>query len=568
MKAERKVIKAGNQLIHQTIYNQAGSIQKALLEYIMNSVDAKATEIRICIAPNGIDYTIQDNGDGFGDPNYTTEEKKKCIDEVFGYLGFDHGADDENYRVYGKFGIGRAQLWAFSKNHWHTHNMTMEVDIKNNGMEYDIMEVSKSINGCHITGQFYDAIMPNEIVTIKRELAKMSAFAPIEVYFNDTKINRSIDELKSSIHVDNVHVELKSTSTLKVYNQGIFIREYPNYTFGTGGTVCSEVGYPFELNAARNDILQSRCKLWKKLKIALDRQLGLVSTKTKMNDDIRQSLLNKIAGGQYRDNEGNCLLGKPLIKMINNRYISIKNLISDGRAFTISNNKQDQGAEYIHDEGNYVVLLSAFTDALGVNDEDFVDILNEIKKERYPRNKSILKYTSIDTLKMKIDSSLTIIPVKKLTKRQKLFLEAINMSSVHNAIIPIAYSYDQEQETTIYEDRQRKVVLGKSQTNDAWTDGKTFIAINEDLIKDLDRGAGHALKIMHLLVHEYEHNDDNTDLHSIDFYKNYHDKTIDDANSIFIAFNALISAYTTRLIKNDFVIPKKLNRSLRNSGML
>lgn len=567
MQTERKEIKAGNQLIHQTIYNQAGSIQKALLEYIMNSVDAKATEIRISIDPNGINYTIQDNGDGFGDPNYTTEEKKKCIDEVFGYLGFDHGTDEENYRVYGKFGIGRAQLWAFSRNKWHTHDMTMEVDIKKHGLNYDITKVKKFIDGCHITGEFYEAILPNEIVNIKRELSKMSAFAPIEVYFNDTRINRNIEELKSSINVEHLHVELKPTSTLKVYNQGIFIREYPNYIFGTGGTVCSDIGHPFELNAARNDILQSRCKLWKKLKVALDKQLGIETKKTKMTDDVRQSLLNRISSGEYFDDEGNSLLKKPLIKMINNRYISVYNLIDSAR-FTISDSKQDAGAEHIHDEGVYKVLLSSFTEGLGVNDQDVVDKLNEIKNNFMPYNKDEIKFESLEVLKSRVDFSQVIIQPNKLTKRQKLFLEAINLTSVHNSIAGVERQYDQDTGQWGFLNKQRTVFLGKSSTADAWTDGKTHIVLNEDLVKDLDKGAGHGLKIIQLLVHEYEHNDENTDLHSLDFYKNYHDKTIDYAPALFNAFNNFISAYTTRLTKNDFVIPKKLNRSLINSGML
>ena len=284
-----KTIKAGNQLIHQTIYNQAGSIEKALLEYIMNSVDAKATYIKINIENDGINYTILDDGDGFGDPEYTREEKEKCIDEVFGYLGFDHGAEEDNYRVYGKFGIGRAQLWAFSKNTWHTHDMMMSVDVKNKGLNYEIKQVKKHIDGCKISGKFYDNLSLNEILLIKRELSKYSAFAPIKVYFNDQLINRSIDELKDSLEIEGLVSELKASAGLRVYNQGVLVREYPNYLFGTGGVICSKIGYPFELNAARNDILQSKCKLWKKLKTKLDGRINQESKKKKFTDDLRKS---------------------------------------------------------------------------------------------------------------------------------------------------------------------------------------------------------------------------------------------------------------------------------------
>ena len=223
--AERKPIEAGGQLIHQVIYNQAGSIQKALLEYIMNSVDAKATKIEITLDENGIDYSIVDDGDGFGDKNYTLEEKKKCIHEVFGHLGFDHGTQEENYRVYGKFGIGRAQLWAFSKNTWHTHDITMSVDVLYQGLNYEIKQIAEHFDGCSIKGQFYNALKPNEIILIKKELLTMAAFAPIDVYFNGSKLNKSMDTLKSTLELEEVYVELKQTTGLKVYNQGIFIKQ-------------------------------------------------------------------------------------------------------------------------------------------------------------------------------------------------------------------------------------------------------------------------------------------------------------------------------------------------------
>ena len=101
-------------MIFHTIESQAGSVEKAILECLMNAVDAGATKVEVDISDNGIGYVIKDDGCGF--------KTKKEILECFGVFGFDHGSDDENYRTYGTFGIGRAQLWAFSKNTWNTNN--------------------------------------------------------------------------------------------------------------------------------------------------------------------------------------------------------------------------------------------------------------------------------------------------------------------------------------------------------------------------------------------------------------------------------------------------------------
>ena len=51
------------QIIHHIIYSQAGSIGKAVIELIMNSVDAKATTVRLTMTKAGFDCV--DDGTGF-----------------------------------------------------------------------------------------------------------------------------------------------------------------------------------------------------------------------------------------------------------------------------------------------------------------------------------------------------------------------------------------------------------------------------------------------------------------------------------------------------------------------
>lgn len=552
--SQTKAIKAGNQLIHQTIYNQAGSIEKAILEYIMNSVDAKATEIRINIHDNGIQYSILDNGDGFGDPDYTYEQKEMCIDEVFGYLGFDHGTEDENQRTYGKFGIGRAQLWAFSKNSWHTHDMTMDVDIKNKGLSYDIKQVKDFVNGCKINGEFYEKLKLNEILLIKNELKRLAAYAPIDVYFNDEIINKNMDSLKDHLGVEGVIANLRPTGSIRVYNQGVFVTEISNYVFGTGGTICSEIGYPFEVNAARNDILQSKCKLWKKLKIALNEKLNseLNVKKERVTDELRLSLLSRVAIGDY--GEDNEYISKSLIKMANNKYTSIDNLISSDTAFSICTKRGSQIAENLHNSKVAIILLSDFTTALAQDDADFISILKEVCKSyqygyfRENAKKLGKRFKSYDVLAKENKSDKIIIPNNKLTKKQKIFIESINLASVNGKLAERGLS--------------RRIVLGKSTNASAWTDGQTYIAIKAEELEKIERNAGEIMHLLHLIVHEYTHDDDNTDLHDFNFYKNFHNKTIGGTDEFYFSFINFLKAYTSRLIKNDYVIPKKLARSL------
>ena len=543
-----KTIKAGSNLIYQTIYNQAGSIEKALLEYIMNSIDAKATYINITIDNNGVDYSILDNGDGFGDASYTTEEKEKCIDAVFGHLGFDHGTDEENGRVYGRFGIGRAQLWAFSKNTWHTHNMTMEVDIKFKGLVYNIQETETFVDGCKIEGQFYDKLTLNNILLIKKVLSTLSAYAPIQVFFNEQRINKSIDDVKDSLGIKGIRANLKPGIYLSIYNQGVYVREYPPYLFGTGGVICSEVGYPFEVNAARNDILQSRCKLWKKLKKVLDIKTEHDVKKKVMTDDLRKAILSKIASGDF--GEDYSYIKKPLIKMINNRYTSVSALFTE--KFSIAQRRDDSLAERIHQNGLAKVLLEEFTSSLGIDAYDVVETLKMVQKQTTHQKPSVV-YIDLEKLKRTIPLEQDVIAKKDLTKRQVIFLEAINSKALQQYLMHYRVRHD---------GRVRKIFIGKSEIANAWTDGVSYIVLNKNLVRGVDRGAGGIFAVLNTLIHEYCHDEDNQDLHSFDFYKSYHDQSIFQAGFTFCAFTMFIKRYTSRLIKNDFVINQSLSRSL------
>lgn len=51
------------EIIHHIIYSQAGSVAKALIELIMNSVDAGAGAVILDITPEG--FTCCDDGHGF-----------------------------------------------------------------------------------------------------------------------------------------------------------------------------------------------------------------------------------------------------------------------------------------------------------------------------------------------------------------------------------------------------------------------------------------------------------------------------------------------------------------------
>lgn len=86
------------QIIHHIIYSQAGSIGKAIIELLMNSVDARATAVRLSMTKEG--FECSDDGNGFAN--------REDVVRYFGRFGTPH---EEGDATYGRFRLGAARSW-------------------------------------------------------------------------------------------------------------------------------------------------------------------------------------------------------------------------------------------------------------------------------------------------------------------------------------------------------------------------------------------------------------------------------------------------------------------------
>ena len=126
-KTETRRFKMHPKLLFDVIQRQAGSLAKAVLEGVMNSIDAKATKCRITLTNN--ELTISDDGTGI--------RTRKSIEDFFETFGQPH--DESEGKVYGTFRMGRGQLFAYGKNRWRTGPFEMKIDIKNKGLDYELI---------------------------------------------------------------------------------------------------------------------------------------------------------------------------------------------------------------------------------------------------------------------------------------------------------------------------------------------------------------------------------------------------------------------------------------------
>nr|WP_242281345.1 ATP-binding protein [Pantoea deleyi] len=130
------------EIIHHIIYSQAGSVAKALIELIMNSVDAGAGAITLNITPGG--FSCCDDGRGF-----TSYDDVK---RYFGRFGTPHREGDATY---GRFRLGRGQIMAHARTVWRSQRWQMEVDTRVMGYEYELTEPEALQAGCTISGDWY-----------------------------------------------------------------------------------------------------------------------------------------------------------------------------------------------------------------------------------------------------------------------------------------------------------------------------------------------------------------------------------------------------------------------------
>lgn len=257
-------------IIYTLITAQASGVEKALLELVMNSVDAQATRIDVELDETG--FVIKDNGHGF--------ENREKIENCFGILGFPHSEGDA---YYGKFRLGRMQSFGYAKTTWHTKNFKIMVDLniapEIESYGYEIHEVPEFHQGCIITGEFYrkmpqcnpdislvtdKVVSPYSIKNAILALAVSVKYLPVDIYINGERVNKRSNEVLPTAEIKTALFFTEDCSnnadkhSINVYNKGVYAFTLPSPLIT--GDVVSTV--PIDLNMARNEA-KSTCRVYR-----------------------------------------------------------------------------------------------------------------------------------------------------------------------------------------------------------------------------------------------------------------------------------------------------------------
>jgi len=251
-------------LLDDVMTKQAGTVAKAVLEGVMNSTDAGADNITVTVEEEKI--TITDDGSGM------TEAE---INKYFKQFGLkDTDIEDKEF---GKFRIGRGQLFTFGENVWQTNNNILIVNIGEdesnvtvNGEEYNLdtsdlgFHVAESDNyyeGCSVEVNLYDSINVDETV---KEVKKLTQFIPwvhnVDLTVNGEEVHQKPENYVESDHAyfvfdpsTQVHGVMNYSSDTQIYNQGAYIKS--ENLSKTSSLIISK--NDLDVNFARNDILQT-----------------------------------------------------------------------------------------------------------------------------------------------------------------------------------------------------------------------------------------------------------------------------------------------------------------------
>lgn len=563
VKVTQNDFKVDKSIIRHLIFSQAGTLSKALLELIMNSLDAHCESISVEFSDDMRRVVVKDNGTGF--------ESVESIEALFGTFGFDHTTQAEiaRGRSYGRFGLGRAQCLAFGSTVWTTNQFTMEVDLKGNktnDLPYIIKEHGKILHkGCMIEINLYDHMSIHDKRSLGSELKRMAKYVKEDLRIDGTRVNESIDEVKWSANNDDfLFLKAQSERGLAIYNKGVLVCTYGHSKFGVSGDLVSR-DKSFAVNMARNDVLVAECELWKSIPAFLKPFSEKKERKTLTNQD-RIYLVSQVMQGSLGYEN---IKTKRIFQNADGKFFTLKQVFkhADGN-ITIAPERRDQYKGMgLHSRKIAFCFSYDFADTHGFKDveEMFSELKKVISITDYSFDVARFKAIGFEEASEMVIDTHDIIPESELGKLDKARLKAVN--SVYGLLLQNFISVEcrtgrmdfsgcntyVERENAKDNKYKRNICLGRSEVAKAWTDGTGYIAIDIDVVrKSFESGLNGLINLIAILIHEMCHDLSTTVSHDHDaeFYERFHDVMIDDNLSVFTIAARGLESYMVENKKN------------------
>jgi hypothetical protein len=525
------------QIIHHIIYSQAGSIGKALIELIMNSVDAQATRVALTITKTG--FACSDDGNGF--------LSREDVIRYFGRFGTPHQEGDATY---GRFRLGRGQIMAHAITHWRSNAWGMGVDTRSMGYSYELDDISPSIDGCTIDGTWYEELAEAELQSSLQEIRDLVRYTPVEVDLNGRRITKTPANETWDHEDEYAYYRVREEGAVSIYNQGVLVRHDPAGTWGAGGLIVSKKA--IGLNVSRTEILRKTCPVWRPIAARFGKMADEMSSRLgdhRKTEARRQKCATALLSGDPKAWE---LFDKEEVITIlpGKRHITLRKTLetlrrNNGTATVVEHAQDVARGECIAREGVALVVHGKTLERFGCySSKDFEETLERVfenLREATPRNdhESWLASHAAELLKSPKFVAFSVLRASFIERTRIVTETDVLDKETRRAWTALRWCLREYAGACLGEPvtrsgrlawnaRRMHVVLGDSNVAEAWTDAASYIAIH---IKHVQRlrtepllAASH---IFGLVEHEIAHEGDSLDCgHDEAFYHRYHDISI------------------------------------------
>lgn len=529
-------------ILFSIIKAQAGTLQKAILEPVMNSIDAGATRIDITLTRTNI--SVVDDGKGF--------VSRKEIDDFFKVFGTPHKEGDAPF---GTYRMGRGQLMAFTRNKWRSGEFSMDVDIRTKGKSFALTSGLPEFKGCRIDAEMYEPLMPSEVIQITDALRQMTKYAQIPVFVNGEQISLDSTKEKWTFEDEDGFYKLRQGARyLDIYNLGVHVKSLYSGESGVGGVFVSRA--QLKVNFARNDILVSECQVWKRANAKIRAYAKQFEEKKPVqNDNYRDMMMSKLLSGSFdslkemREVLANCKIftdcsGKHL------SFDKLDDAVKSANGRLIAPEENNLRSDKVSQKKLAVVLSPKTLErARGLSMREILGRIKtnartlgsgashpwEIEHVCAKADRLLAALAELEDVASSINDRHEIIEDKSLTKMEKLVLRVINDSAWYLA--------------RATEQSIRAIRVCRSDTVDGFTDGHSTIFIERKFLKLSGVQGGLFVsfdKIKELLIHEFCHdkNDSTGHGHPAEFYEAFHEASCSDraAGFSYCAVKLYISA--------------------------
>jgi hypothetical protein len=493
---ETRSLKMHEKLLFDVIKRQAGTLDKAILEGVMNAIEAGASKVDIDIKEDAdvVLMSIYDDGNGIG----TVEE----IEKFFETFGQPHEASEN--KTWAQFRMGRGQLFSFGKNTWRTGTFEMVVDILNDGLEYQLKQNLEQVEGCRIDIELYNNPFGtwrgyNSVKSLKDRVKEQIEFMQVPTFFNGEQVNTPPQECKWDSEDNDAYYSWGVGSNLTIYNLGALVKSIPANTAGTIGVIVSKK--QLKVNFARNDI-QYDCEVWQRIQelIKQNRIKKTRKTSRRLYGHEKIAALKDIRDGiQEWDDMKN--IG--LVETSNGKMLTLDYIRKNRQQWTFVD-RGNRFADKLLQSKQAVCLCNETMTVLSYSGDPcdfFVWLTGDDRKF----NPIARLYCDFEDLTANLSDKFVILSHDDLTVSERRIIKVL-------------------EEYGCWAGRQ--ICIGLSDRAVAWTDGRQYIVMERNWLKSMYMNSYRdCALVIATLIHELAHDEDTTEshIHGEAFYSHFHD---------------------------------------------